>query len=84
MPDPIDNLLDDLGKARGRVKTDLSQLPATDPLIYLLDGVDSVLSRAETDIREAKNVAMAPLRALESWKIGGPIAWLRPWGRKAS
>lgn len=86
MPDPIDNLLEDLGRARGRVKTDLVRLPAVDPLIYLLDEVDSILSRVETDIREAKNVAMAPLRAFESLKIGqllpptvtGPAS-LRRW-----
>jgi len=57
MPDPIDNFLEDLGRARGRVRTDLARLPGSDPLLTLLKEVDRIISRTETDIRAAKNVA---------------------------
>lgn len=69
MPDPIETLLQDLGQARRRVKSDLSQLPASDPLISILDGVDNILIRAETDVLAAKNKAMAPLGKFREWDV---------------
>ena len=89
MPDPIDKLLEDLGRARGKVRTDLARLPASDPLMALLNEVDTILSRTETDLRNVNAVIRAtmtmPLRSpgeIIGEPIGGPLAWLRPWGRR--
>ena len=61
MPDPIDKLLGDLGRARGKLKTDLAHLPASDPLIALLNEVDTIISRTETDLRNLNDVMLATI-----------------------
>ncbi len=91
MPDPIEELLKDLRRARGRIRADLSRLPVAAPVLALLDEVETILGRTETDLGNLNEVIRATMtmgRRSSEEIIGtidsGPIAWLRPWGRKGA
>lgn len=51
MDDPMVQILKDLGKLRGKVYTELSRLPAPDPLEQTLRELDGLLGRAEEGVR---------------------------------
>ena len=85
MPDhPIEEFLTDLRRTRGRIRADLSKIPVSAPVLALLDEVDIILGRTERDLGSLNDVLRAtlgsPLEIAEP--IGGPVAWLRAWGRK--
>ncbi len=54
MTNPIDTVLSDLGKMRGRAYNDLLRLPAPSPFKGALEEVDQLLSRLETDIERIR------------------------------
>ena len=61
MADTIDKLLKDLGRARGRVRTDLARLPASDPLMALLNEAETIINRTETDLGNLNDVIRATM-----------------------
>jgi len=60
MTDPIETVLQDLGKMRGAAFLELLRLPAPLPLRKALEEVDGLLSRLETDVRRIKAATPAP------------------------
>ncbi len=59
--DPIETMLQDLGKMRGAAYNELLRLPAPSPLKGALEEVDGLLSRLETDIQRVQAATKAPL-----------------------
>ena len=51
---PIEQVLRDLGMVRGEAYTAMLRLPAPDPLKTVLQQVDGLLGKLETDIRSIK------------------------------
>lgn len=51
--DPIDRVLEDLGRMRGKAFTEMVRLPAPDPFKKILREVDTILSRTETEILQS-------------------------------
>lgn len=91
MPDPIIELLKDIRRARGRIRADLSRLPVSAPMLALLDEVETILERTETDLGNLNDVIRATMTMgvrspgeIIGEVPSGPIAWLRPWGRKGA
>jgi len=49
--DPIEAVLEDLGRLRGRLHTEMVRLPAPDPFKQILSEVDQIFSQTEDSIR---------------------------------
>lgn len=49
--DPIEQVLEDLSRLRGRIHTEATRLPAPDPFRWGLLAIDTFFSLAEQDIR---------------------------------
>lgn len=75
MQDPIQKVLEDLGKFRGQVNTQLMRLPVPDPARDTLQRVDRGLSELERNIR----THMASFPSVEAQRVikTGPQAWAR-------
>jgi len=48
--DPIEQVLEDFSRLRGRIHTEAARLPAPDPLREGLLAIDAIFSRVEQDI----------------------------------
>ena len=70
MTDPIETVLSDLGKMRGRAYNDLLRLPAPSPFKGALQEVDGLLSRLESDIERVR--AAIPLPSVTRPALGPP------------
>ncbi|KKM77545.1 hypothetical protein LCGC14_1368910 [marine sediment metagenome] len=60
MADPIETVLQDLGKMRGAAYNDLLRLPAPLPLRNALQVIDGMLGSLETEIRRVQRAVPLP------------------------
>ncbi len=77
--DPIETVLQDLGKMRERAYNGLLRLPAPSPFKGALQNIDGLLSRLEVDIRLVQAaVPRPPLAPPPDVRPGGGLrGWLR-------
>ena len=76
--DPIETVLSDLGKMRGRAYNDLLRLPAPSPFKGALQNIDGLLSQVETDIRRVQAAVPRPPAPPVNVRPGGGLrGWLR-------
>lgn len=68
--DPIDSVLEDLGRMRGKAYTEMVRLPAPDPFKKVLQEVDTILSKTETEIRHSR-ARLSIHRIAERFAKGG-------------
>ena len=68
--DPIETVLSDLGKMRGRAYNDLLRLPAPSPFKNALQNIDGLLDRLEVDIRRVQ--AAVPVPSVPRPVLGPP------------
>ena len=72
LDDPVKRVLEDLGKMRGQAFNEMIRLPAPTPIKDILQEIDQILGRTETEIRYAQFSILAPLKLIEP---GVPQKW---------